>query len=158
MKHLILIVASFIIAVPCFSQEYDSSDAQAVKQRIDDFFVALETQDTILYKNIVFINGQIWAVKQEGDSIKYSMRHFRDDIIRFNSEIIIQETPLDYEIKVHQQIAVAWVPYTLSISGNFSHCGVDIFTFIKTQKGWKIVNASFTIEPNGCEALKKHQK
>ena len=158
MKHVTLIAASFIMAVPCFSQEHHSSDAQVVKQRIDDFFVALETQDTILYKTILFPDGQIWAVKQEGDSIKYSMRHFRDDIIRFNPEVIIQETPLDYEIKVHQQIAVAWVPYTLSISGNFSHCGVDIFTLIKTQVGWKIVNASFTIEPDGCEVLKKDLK
>lgn len=155
MIHLTLLVASFIMAVPCFSQESHSSDTQAVKQRIDDFFEALETQDTTLYKTILFTDGQIWAVKQEGDSIKYSMRHFRDDITRFNPEVIIQETPLDYEIKVHQQVAVAWVPYTLSISGKFSHCGVDIFTLIKTQHGWKIVNASFTIEPNGCQALKK---
>ena len=65
MKYLTLIAASFILAVPCFSQEYDNADTQAVKQRVDDFFVALETQDTILYKTILFTDGQIWAVKQQ---------------------------------------------------------------------------------------------
>jgi hypothetical protein len=68
---------------------------------------------------------------------------------------VIEEKILSYEIKVHQQIAVAWVPYTLSISGKFSHCGVDIFNFIKTDEGWKINSISFTMEPNGCDALKK---
>jgi len=52
---------------------------------------------------------------------------------------------------------MAWVPYTLSISGKFSHCGVDLFTFIKTDKGWKINNCTFTIEPNGCKAFEKNK-
>ena len=69
---------------------------------------------------------------------------------------VIEERPLSYEIKIHNDIAIAWVPYTLSLSGKFSHCGVDVFTLIKTGDGWKIVNASYSVEPDGCAALKEN--
>jgi len=60
------------------------------------------------------------------------------------------ETPLSYEIKIHQGLAMAWVPYEFHVNGKFSHCGVDVFTLIQTQDGWKIVSAAYTIEQEGC--------
>lgn len=70
-------------------------------------------------------------------------------------ELIIQEKLLSSEINIHQNIAVAWVPYTLSLSGKFSHCGIDVFTFLKTLEGWKIVSTVYSVEPEGCADLKK---
>jgi len=79
-------------------------------------------------------------------------------IKKFNPNRVIQESELAYDINIHDKIAVAWVPYTLSINGKFSHCGIDVFTFLKTQEGWKIVNVSYTLEPDGCDELKKANK
>ena len=97
-----------------------------------------------------------WAIRMRNDSIVTSTWRTADRAKRLiNPAFVVEEKLLSYEIKVHQHIAMAWVPYTLSISGKFSHCGVDLFTFIRTDQGWKISTCSFTIEPNGCDVLKK---
>ncbi|UZD22592.1 nuclear transport factor 2 family protein [Algoriphagus halophytocola] len=151
--YLLLFALSFY----AFSSQAQEKDEEAVRAVVDLFFEALESQDSVAYKDIFFSNAQVWYVRQTKDAIKYGNRSYTDDIKSFNSHTVIKETPLDYEIKVHEEIASAWVPYTLSINGDFSHCGVDVFTLFKTNDGWKIVNISFTIEPDGCEALQSNQ-
>jgi hypothetical protein len=69
---------------------------------------------------------------------------------------VIEEKPLSYEIKIHNNIAMVWAPYTLSLSGKFSHCGVDVFTLLKAAEGWKIVSTVYSVEPDGCTVLKQN--
>ena len=94
-------------------------------------------------------------VNRMNDSIRYGSRIFADDMVRFDPERVIHERALDYHIKIHGEIAVAWVPYILDINQNFSHCGIDVFTLLRITSGWKIVNVSFSIEPDGCEDIEK---
>jgi hypothetical protein len=68
---------------------------------------------------------------------------------------VIEEKPMSYDIKVHSNIAIVWAPYTLSLSGKFSHCGVDVFTLLKAADGWKIVSTVYSVEPDGCASLQK---
>ena len=76
-------------------------------------------------------------------------------IKKFNPNRVIQESELAYDINIHDKIAVAWVPYTLSINGKFSHCGVDVFTLLKTIHGWQIVNLTYSLEPDACNSFKE---
>lgn len=139
-----------------FSQSTDTAGRSAVIGVIDNFFLALEKKDTILYGGIVRPDGQIWTVRRLNDSLKTSMRNFSADKVRLvNMNAVIEEKPLSYEISVHNDIAVAWVPYTLSLSGKFSHCGVDVFTLLKTIHGWQIVNLTYSLEPDACNSFKE---
>jgi hypothetical protein len=63
-----------------------------------------------------------------------------------NPAQIIQEKLLSSKVMIHKQIAMAWVPYTLNISGKYSHNGVDVFTMLKTSEGWKISTLAFTMD------------
>ena len=54
------------------------------------------------------------------------------------------------EVRVHGPIATLWAPYDFWIEGKFSHCGIDAFDLIKTDKGWKIAGGTYTIESK-CE-------
>lgn len=143
------------VTIRCFSQQNNDADKEAVQKTVDNFFKALEKQDTVLYKSILFTNGQIWVMRHRNDSIIQSMRTFSDDIKRFSPQTVIHEKPLTYDIKVHNEVAIAWAPYTLSINNKFSHCGIDIFTLIKINGEWKIVNATYSVEPDGCDVIKK---
>ena len=154
MKKIIFLV--FIVAgFNCFSQQAVDNDKKAVLEKVNKFFEALEKQDSVLYKSLVFTSGQIWVMRHQGDSVKQSMRTFSDDIKRFNPQVVIQERPLSYDVKIYNDVAIVWAPYTLSLSGKFSHCGIDVFTLIKVNQEWKIVNATYTVEPDGCDAIKK---
>jgi hypothetical protein len=155
MKKLLLLIC-MLSAVYTKAQSTIENDKKAILEKVELFFQSLEKQDTALYSSVFMPESQGWSIRKRNDSVIYSSWFSADRVKRLiNPSAIVQEKKLSYEIKVHQQIAMAWVPYTLSVSGKFSHCGVDLFTFIKTDQGWKISSCSFTIEPNGCDALMK---
>lgn len=153
MKKIFLL---FFVAISLCGQAQSTikQEEKAILEKVELFFQSLEKQDTALYRNLFMPEAQGWSVRVRNDSIIHR-NWFNADRVKnlINPSAIVKESKLSYEIKVHQQIAMAWVPYTLSVSGKFSHCGVDLFTFIKTDLGWKISSCSFTIEPNGCDAL-----
>ncbi|MFA5245486.1 MAG: nuclear transport factor 2 family protein [Pedobacter sp.] len=155
MKYL-FIFTLLAISINSFSQKKHNSEEKEVLLKVQQFFDALETQDTTLFKSILLPEGQLWAISEQGNDVKYSMGLFRDRLKTFiNPARIIQEKALSSEVKIHDRIAMAWVPYTLDINSKFSHCGVDLFTMLKTKEGWKIATAAYTIEPGGCALLKK---
>ena len=150
MKRLFLLIL-LLISINSFAQKKQSPEEKEILLKVQQFFDALEKQDTVLFKSILLTNGQVWAISEKENAAKYSMRQFSDFMkTLINPARVIQERMLSSEVKIHNRIAMAWVPYTLDISGKFSHCGVDLFTFLKTDEGWKIATAAYTIEPEGC--------
>jgi hypothetical protein len=145
-KNLILIVL-LTFSIKSFAQQNRDQDKKEILQKVQQFFDALETQDTVLYKSIILKDGQTWAISEKDGTVKYSMRQFSDRLRTFvNPAQIIQEKLLSSKVMIHKQIAMAWVPYTLDISGKFSHTGVDVFTLLKTSEGWKISTLAFTMD------------
>lgn len=156
MKNILFAIL-FFTSAQVYAQQNTEEEKKDILIKVNLFFKALETKDTILYKTLVYPNAQIWTIRPQQDTLKTAMRSFSDDFKRLATmELVIEEKLLSSEIKIHQNIAVAWVPYTLSLSGKFSHCGVDVFTFLKTAKGWKIVSTVYSVEPEGCADLKKN--
>lgn len=146
MKKLIIFFL-LALSIKSFGQESHKQDKKEILQKVQLFFDALEKQDTTLFKSILLTNGQVWAISEKENAARYSTRNFSDFIKPLiNPARIIQERMLSSEVKIHNRIGMAWVPYTLDISGKFSHCGVDLFTFLKTDEGWKIATAAYTIE------------
>lgn len=132
-----------------------NNDQQAVLEKVNKFFEALEKRDTILYKSLVMPDAQVWTVRSRNDSLINTMRTCNEDVTRLAaSKNLIEEKPLSAEIKIHKDIAVVWMPYTINIGGKFSHCGIDVFTLLRTPDGWKMVSLAYSIEPDGCAALR----
>jgi hypothetical protein len=52
----------------------------------------------------------------------------------------------------HENIAVVWAEYDFHLGGKFSHCGLDSFSLLKTEGGWKIAYISDTRQKSGCKA------
>jgi hypothetical protein len=57
----------------------------------------------------------------------------------------------DPTVLIHEHLAVVWTPYDIYVDGEFLHCGVDAFTLLETEAGWRIATIAFTMEPTGCE-------
>jgi hypothetical protein len=156
MKNILLPVLLFAF-LPCCAQQNDEVEKKAITEKINLFFKVLETKDTVLYNTLVYPNAQIWTIQPQPDTVKIAMRSFSTDMIKLATmKPVIEERPMSLDIKIHNNIAVVWVPYTLSLSGKFSHCGVDVFTLLKANEGWKIVSTVYSVEPDGCAALKQN--
>ena len=150
MKKLLIILA-FTLSFDCFSQEAARAEVVAVEAVVNQFFEALEKQDTVLLKKVAFREGQIWTVNNTVNPAKQRMRFFSDDLKSLISKNYFLETPKSMEVKIHEGMAMAWVPYEFRLNGEFSHCGVDVFTLIKNEDAWKIINLSYTIDKEVCD-------
>jgi hypothetical protein len=51
-------------------------------------------------------------------------------------------------------MAVVWAPYEFWINGATTHCGVDVFSFVKIDRTWKVSNSMWTVEPRACAELR----
>jgi hypothetical protein len=47
--------------------------------------------------------------------------------------------------------AALWAPYDFERDGKRSHCGIDQANLVRTEKEWKIMPLTFTMETKGCE-------
>ena len=57
-------------------------------------------------------------------------------------------------VLVRGSIALVWAPYEFWIDGKTSHCGVDVFNFIKVSDAWHVANSMWTVEPDACPELR----
>jgi len=65
----------------------------------------------------------------------------------------IVERGFDPEVRVSGTIASVWYPYDFYLDGEWSHCGVDVFTLAYTGEtsGWRIAALAWSREqPPAC--------
>ncbi len=68
---------------------------------------------------------------------------------------ILDEVTFDEQVIVDGPLALAWTPYNLFIGDQFRHCGVDAFTMVRTDDGWKIVQLVDTRTQDGCDPTRR---
>ncbi len=151
MKQFCFLLLLFVV-IQVHAQENKNEDVMAIRHQIDRFFLSLANQDTLMMQEVAEPDGQIWTLNNIRQPSRRRMRYSREDYKSFDPDEQLQETPLDYVIKAKNGIAMAWVPYEFRVNGEFSHCGVDVFTLIKTEGTWKITTMAYTIDESGCDS------
>jgi hypothetical protein len=67
---------------------------------------------------------------------------------------VVRERYWSPTVLVRGSIAVVWAPYEFWVDGKTSHCGVDVFDFIKIEGQWRVSNSMWTVEPDACDGLR----
>ena len=67
---------------------------------------------------------------------------------------VVRERYWSPTVLVRGSIAVVWAPYEFWVDGKTSHCGVDVFDFLKIQGEWRVSNSMWTVEPDACDGLR----
>lgn len=57
-------------------------------------------------------------------------------------------------VMIRGGIAVVWAPYEFWVDGETTHCGVDVFDFVKIDGKWLVSNSMWTVEPEACAELR----
>jgi hypothetical protein len=111
----------------------------------------MERQDTAAFRELHLKDARYYIVGDEKANARTYMRDVNG--ISFNKKEVIKERMRDsgVVVQVKNRIASVWAPYDLWVNDVFSHCGVDVFTLLKTGDGWKIASCSYTIEKNTCK-------
>jgi hypothetical protein len=147
-----------LLTSSAFAQKVDDSkDALAVVNKLfaemeahnPPGIVALWTPEAILAA----------AIKnKEGKSIirSFPVETFSKNFAEKKGEI--KEDMYAPEVKIFGDLALVFGRYVFFIDAKISHCGVNAFHLVRTDAGWKIANASTTIEPQGCTEAEKAMK
>jgi hypothetical protein len=131
-----------------------SSFAQDEKENVltvvREFFDAIEKSDSVKFKAVFLPEARFHIVRAEGGTTKYSTQPAIQSFFKTGTKYSERMRAKGVAIEVHQQIAMAWVPYDFYVNGSVTHCGFDAFTFLKIDGVWKISSLSFSVEKDGC--------
>lgn len=145
---------TFAFIFCCLTSITSSVCAQDEKKEVlsvaQQFFHALETGDTVAFRNLFIDDARTYYVQEKDTKTRGGSSTPKN--FRYNKERIVRERFIEngVEVMVHNRIAVVWGLYNLWINDKFSHCGVDVFTLLKTEQGWKISSLSYSMESEGC--------
>jgi len=145
---------AFLLLILCLgdlSAQPSESEEQLLKL-VDDVFRAMEAQDTIAFREMFVPGAQLFATRTVPGNAP-AVRALAVSDYRFRPGQIVRERMRRETTRViiERNIAVVWAPYDLWINNRFSHCGIDVFTFLKNETEWKIVSLAYTIEQEGCQ-------
>jgi hypothetical protein len=149
MKTFIFLVCCFIIS--CAQRVHAQDEKKEVLATAQQFFDALEKGDTITLRSLFLEDARNYFVQERDTKISAGSRSpksFKADKDRVVRERFIKD---GVEVMVHNRIAMVWGLYNLWINDKFSHCGVDAFTLLKTDTGWKISSLSYSMETEACQ-------
>jgi len=150
MRKLSLLVLFHIAASSIVTAQ---STADSVRQVINQFFVAMRTADTSqirqqLTPNVIFQtikshrDGTVTVENESVDAFRKSVGTLKagqaDERIEFSDP------------HIDDNLAVVWTPYQFYFNGQFSHCGVNTFTLVRSSSQWKIHYIVDTRRKLGC--------
>lgn len=146
MNHLIFLLSlSFIFLLQ--SNPTDSETEKAILKPIHDLFTGFRTNDSSLVASTFYDRTPFMGSSfiRDGKTI------FRKDVNGLQGMLNAIATPkadsvkwderiFDLEVKRDDGLATVYSPYKFFIGEKFSHCGVNFFTLVETEKGWKIIS------------------
>jgi hypothetical protein len=130
------------------------TDEQDVMNTIDDLFLAMEMNDSILASSLFTSDAKLFTVYEGANGItQLRSQSYTRLTSAFASvkEITWHEPIWNERIQVADGLASVWVDYAFYIGNQLSHCGVDAFHLVKIGNQWKIFHLADTRRKNDCK-------
>lgn len=128
----------------------DSNDE--VLAVIDEFFAAMTARDVERMAAVISEDGRIYGYRESADGLRIirpSHAAYLEGLAQ--QEAVPVERYWEPTVLIHGRLATVWTPYDFHSDGQFSHCGINNFSLLKTGDGWVITGVVFSIETEDCE-------
>ena len=156
MRTLLCLLAGWMLIFPpqISASNADSvPDRQALINLTQNYFNAVGAKDIDSLRNYLLPEAQfIYRNGEEEDSTigVTSVVRLLEILPGLKNELF--ERMQEPTVLVQGDIGIVWARYDFYKNKKFSHCGTDVFTFLKTKEGWKMANGSWSIEKKSCKA------
>jgi hypothetical protein len=128
------------------------ADRAELMRAVDEVYAAINSNDVEAFKRLEVPEGMTFRLRYQPDgSMKLVPKSNLQDLSDTATEKRrFTEKYWDPTVLIHRDMAVFWAPYSFDIDGKRSHCGIDVFDFIRVDGQWKLANSMWTVEPDGC--------
>ena len=124
----------------------------AVLAVVDSALARISAEDMVGFTDLMLPDATIGVVGQR-DGRPYVGMRSRAEERRAAPRGDLVERGFEPKVMVADLIATVWLPYDLYRDGAWSHCGIDVFTLVRTADGWRIASIVYTYEqPPACRA------
>jgi hypothetical protein len=153
MKNILLAVflyGSFLLPAAVADE---ADEREAVFEVVQLFFAAMTSKNVTQSSALMTADGILYGYRDSSDGLQIvrpTHASYLEGLASRENELI--ERFWDPTVLLHDRMAVVWTPYDLYIDGEFSHCGIDNFSLLKTDEGWRITGIVFSMEADGCAA------
>jgi hypothetical protein len=142
---MVCLLTGLMLATVCFGGEQGTNaDQQQLKNLISGYFASWSKPDMAAYKGCFHPLASIYFVDGAGNPHCTRLDEFiagQERVHRAARERL-SEKPTHISLTIHgrlAQAAVRWKLYT----GSAAVTGIDYFTLIKTDAGWRILSLAF---------------
>jgi hypothetical protein len=126
-------------------------EEEVVRQAAETFLLALSAADAETMDALLAPGAAIYSLRQGEEGAVLGVRDRESFLSGFTgNESRFRERMWDPTVLVQDGVAMVWTPYDFWMEGEFSHCGIDIFTFLKANDGWKVTSITYNVAREGC--------
>ncbi len=140
-----------MVSAPLGAQESKSDPVQEVTGIAHDFLEALSVADTATLARLLVPQAMIYSLREgaAGSSMGAVSRvAFLESLGGEDQELL--ERMWNPTVQVQGRVAMVWTPYDFHLNGEFSHCGIDVFTMLKGAEGWQVASITYNVVREGC--------
>lgn len=115
------------------------------------FLSALSAGDTATLSGLVASGAMIHSLREDdsGPSLRAVSREaFLESLGGEEQDFL--ERMWNPVVHVEGGVAVVWTPYDFFLNGEFSHCGIDVFSLLKGGRGWQVTAITYNVVREGC--------
>jgi hypothetical protein len=141
-------LVALLFAPPLLAQQVDA-DTKAAIAVTDSVLAALSSGDNVTLKRLTLDSAIVGGAGVRNGVERMSLTSWARFTSRPGSDFT--ERGFGATARVQDRVAQVWVPYDLYRGKEWSHCGVDAFTLLKSEGRWRVASLIFTMEqPPAC--------
>lgn len=128
-----------------------TAERDSVIRVIEDFFAAMTARDVDRMRSLMSEDGMIYGYRESADGLKVLRQthaEYLGSLATGSGKLV--ERFWEPRLMLHGRLATVWTPYDFHVDGQFSHCGVNNFSMLRTDTGWIITGVVFSIEVDRC--------
>ena len=119
---------------------------RAMAQRLFD---AMKARDTVALRALLPPTMPLHAIQERnGETVvrASTVEGWMRGLVTAPPERVVEERLFRSAFRQEGGLAVLWAEYDLWYGAQFSHCGIDQFTFARTAGGWQLLSLAYTIQ------------
>jgi len=132
-------------------QRPEVEEIAKVTEVAEIFLASLSAADTATLSGLLAPGAGIHSVR-EGEAGPILRAVSREDFLEGlgAEDQHFLERMWNPTVQVQDGVAMVWTPFDFHRAGEFSHCGIDIFTLLEGSEGWQVTNISYNVIREGC--------